>query len=168
MSANHIRACNLVLCGPVEKHFMFLVPKVSKAVPLGAALGIEGEHVVIDCAGGLVDDVLDKRLAIEAWFQHPFEEPVGADTRTVLNLFCCSRSVGWCEEVQHAALVVFTKQPPSIAWGPVFAERERIKGRSLSHNAMRNSIDDGVEMQWKGIAKALVVALRLTYRTSDD
>lgn len=82
---------------------------MAQAIPLGAALSIESEDVVIDRPRALVLDRVLQGRSPETRGLHTVERPVRRDTHAFDNLLGGSRRVFGCEEVQHAQLVMLAE-----------------------------------------------------------
>lgn len=94
---------------------------MSEPIPLGAALGIEDKHVVIDRSRGLVLDRMLKGRPSETGSGHAVESPIGGHAHAFHDLAGSGGGVLRREEIEHPQLILISKEAPGVASGAILA-----------------------------------------------
>ena len=107
---------------------LFLIPIMSKPVPLRRTLCVEGNSIVIHASGRFIDDAMVESNTVETWRRHFVQRPIDGDTCAVDDFLGCESGVLRGKEVEHAELVVAAPEAPGIAVRAFGVQREGGEG----------------------------------------
>lgn len=113
---------------------------MTEAIPLGAALCIESQNLIVDCPWSEIDQLVLEPWTLEGWKRRLVNRPVERDTNALLDLECCCLDRVGSDQVQATQLVIFSEQTPGISWRAILVERQLIEFWPLHFQIFKASI----------------------------